>query len=151
LRCDRLLGEHGLGKARYRVEFSRRTEAERGRADDLTQKKLRQGWLYGADDFVIRLIDRLEKSETEHYRAKERRETDEELADRIVHEGMKELGWSEEELSKRRKSDRAKVRLALQLRRRTAVNLKWIARRLGMGSWSNVANLLRQESAKSAD
>ena len=65
---------------------------------------------------------------------------------------MKELGWEEKELRRRRRGDRGKVGLAKELRDRTSVNLKWIANRLEMGSWSHVGNLLRTEkSAKSED
>jgi len=62
---------------------------------------------------------------------------------------MKELGWDEKELRRRRKGDQNKLRIATELRCSTSVNLKWIARRLQMGSWSHVSNLLRTE-AKSA-
>ena len=100
------------------------------------------GWIYGAEDFVARLIDRLEKPAGEHHRARERRQTDEEIAERIVRAGMKELSWTEEELGRRRKSDVEKVRLAREVRSRTSVDLKWIARRLQMGTWTHVSNLL---------
>lgn len=64
---------------------------------------------------------------------------------------MKELGWSEGDLRERAKSDAAKVALARRLRRATSVQLKWIARQLDMGNWSNVSNLLREKSANSED
>ncbi len=98
---------------------------------------------------MARLIDRFEKPVTEHHRAEERIQTDEELAERIVRAGMKELGWDEKELRRRRKGDQNKLSIATELRCSTSVNLKWIARRLQMGSWSHVSNLLRTE-AKSA-
>jgi len=86
----------------------------------------------------------LEKEIGEHHLARERSQTDEELAERIVRAGMKELGWREEELGRRRKGDPAKARIASELRSHTSVNLKWIGRRLEMGSWSYVSNLLAE-------
>jgi hypothetical protein len=56
---------------------------------------------------------------------------------------LKELGWGKTELRNRRKSDPQKVALARALRSPTTMSLKWIARRLEMGSWTRVSNLLR--------
>src|SRR5439155_12660997 len=106
-----------------------------------SDKQIRSGWFYGAQDFIARLVERLEKEIGEHHLARERIQTDEEVAERIVRAGMKELGWGEAELERRRKGDLEKVRLAGKVRSRTSVNLKWIAQRLRMGSWSHVSNL----------
>ena len=154
LRCDRLLGEHGLKDdgRRTRLEFARRTEAQRLRCEGESEKQIGRGWLYGAEDFITRLIDRLEGRPTEQHRAQERAMTDLEIAERIVRAGMKELGWEQGNLRATRKGHEGKVALARELRAKTSVELKWIARRLEMGSWSNVANLLRKDkSAKSED
>jgi putative transposase len=150
LRCDRLLGEHGLAREnrRNRMEFSRRTEALRLEKNGESEEKIRKGWLYGAEDFIAHLIDRFESEVGEHHRAEERARTDEEVAERIVRTGMKELGWAEEELRRRRKSDAGKVRMARAVRERTSVNLKWIAQRLEMGSWTHVSNLLSKKCQK---
>jgi hypothetical protein len=51
-------------------------------------------------------------------------------------------------LEQPRKGDLEKVRLARELRSRTSVNLKWIARPLRMGSWSHVSNLLAKDEAQ---
>jgi hypothetical protein len=51
----------------------------------------------------------------------------------------------EKELSRRAKGDKGKVRLARQLRAETTMTLGWIARRLQMGSWTYVSNLLREK------
>jgi putative transposase len=108
LRCDRLLGEHGLGKetGRSRREFGCRMEAQRLQPNETQQEKqIRRGWLFGAEDFVPRLIDRFEELPTENQRWKEDMHTDEEIAERIVRAGMKELGWKEKDLRERRKGD----------------------------------------------
>jgi hypothetical protein len=52
-------------------------------------------------------------------------------------------------LSERPKGDKAKVKLARQLREQTTMTLRWIADRLQMGSWTYVSNLLREQRQKS--
>lgn len=47
--------------------------------------------------------------------------------------------------------DRQKVKLARGLRAQTPTSLAWIARRLHMGSWSHVSNLLRKEKITNED
>ena len=60
---------------------------------------------------------------------------------------VEELGWEQRNLRATRKGHEGKVALARELRAKTSVELKWIARRLEMGSWSNVANLLRKDKS----
>jgi hypothetical protein len=69
--------------------------------------------------------------------------SDVEQAESVVKEGLKRLGWSEEDLMHRRKGDRKKVKLALRLRQETTMTLKWIAHRLKMGAAGSLANKLR--------
>jgi hypothetical protein len=57
-----------------------------------------------------------------------------------VAEELKRRKWDEAELVKRRKGDPEKVKMALRLRRESIMTLKWIARRLHMGSWTHVSN-----------
>ena len=148
LRCDRLFGEHGLRKEsrRSRLEFSRRMEQRRVEPNDPNAQRIRHGWSYGAQDFVARLRDRLPGSVSEHHQARERSETDEQKAEAIISRQLERLGWRNAELKARRKSDPRKVALAREVRAQTTMSLKWIARRLEMGSWTHVSNLLaRQE------
>jgi hypothetical protein len=77
-----------------------------------------------------------------HY-ATERREAGEHKAERIVAEGLKELGWQAQELARRLKGDSGKVKLARRLRQETTMTLAWIASRLHMGTWTYVSNLLK--------
>jgi hypothetical protein len=58
-------------------------------------------------------------------------------AERLVVEGLKRLGWTEEVLRAKRKGDARKVALARELRSRTTMPLAWIAERLwaGGGTW----------------
>jgi putative transposase len=146
LRYDRLFGEHGLRNEgqRSRLEFARRMEERRVEPNDPGAEAIRRGWFFGAQDFIARLLDRLPRSVTEHHHARERRETDEQKAEAIISARLKKLGWGKRELATRRKSDAEKVVLARDLRSQTTMSLKWIARRLEMGSWTHVSNLLRQ-------
>ena len=146
LRCDRLLGEHGLVKesGRSRLEFARRMEARRQEPNNAGETALRSGWRFGAEDFAAHLLDRLEFKTGEHHRPVERSETEEEKALRIIRSGLAELGWGERELRLTRKSDPNKLALARRLRAETAVSLKWIAMHLQMGSWTHVSNLLHR-------
>lgn len=52
--------------------------------------------------------------------------------------------WTEKKFSRRAKGDKAKAALAWRLRAEITMNLRWIARRLQMGAWTYVANLLRE-------
>ena len=151
MRCDRLLGEHGLQmeSRRNRLEFGRRTEARR-MEDNAGHEAIRRGWRYGAEDFLARLLDKLARAPTEHHRAKERNETDIEKAEGILRNSLAEFGWRRKDLHLRRKSDPKKVLLARRLRLETAVSLRWIADRLEMGTWTHVSNLLAR-TVKSED
>lgn len=153
LRCDRLRGEHGLERESRsnRREFARRIEARRSEAPAAVDAGIRSGWRFGGEDFVARLLDRFEVQTGKSHRAVERSEAEEEKAQRIVHAGLAERDWGDEELRRLRKSDPDKVAIARQLRAETAVSLKWIAARLHMGSWTHVSNLLQGKSVKSED
>lgn len=60
-------------------------------------------------------------------------------------EGLPALGWTEKDLSQRRKGDKGKVKLAKRVRGETTMTLRWIADRLPMGSGTCVWNLLREK------
>jgi len=128
---------------RNRLEFARRLEARREDAGTAVDEGIRRGWRFGGEDFVARLLDRLESKTGKHHRPVERSETEEQKAERLVRMTLAQLGWTDEELVLRRKSDGKKVALAWRLRAETAVSLQWIAERLHMGSWTHVSNLLR--------
>ena len=146
LRCDRLLGEHGLQKEsrRTRLEFARRMEQRRLDPIECGLEGIRRGWCFGAEDFVARLLDRMTRSPSEHHQARERSQTDEEKAQRMIAARLAELGWDDGQLRRTRKSNSHKVALARELRAQTTVSLRWIAQSLEMGSWTHVSNLLRQ-------
>ena len=142
LRVDRLLGEHGIQEdsAEGRVEFQRRMEQRRseGEAPEMVAA-LRRGWRLGAADFLQRLTEKLGRR---HERARERRETDTERAERLVREHLAAVGWTEGDLERQPKAHVGKVALARRLRQETPMTRAWVAQRLGMGSASYVSHLL---------
>ena len=148
LRCDRLLGEHGLAREtrRARLEFRRRMEQRRVDANDPAAEAIRRGWFIGPEEFLARLLDQLDRPVSEHHHSRERTQTDEQKAEAIIRAALAKIGWGNEELKRHRKSNPHKVRLAQQLRTRTSVSLKWIAQRLEMGSWTHVSNLLQRSA-----
>ena len=54
----------------------------------------------------------------------------------------------EADLDRRRKGDPGKAAMARRLRQQTTMSLKWIARRLKMGTWTYVSNCLVQPEEK---
>jgi len=144
LRVDRLLGEMRIPKdsPAGRREFERMMEERRLQEDAGQWGKVRRGWCFGDDAFRKELLGQVqEKMGASHYGG-ERQEAAEEKARRLVREELKGLGWTNQELERRRKGDREKVRIARRLRRETTVTLKWIAACLVMGTWTYVANRL---------
>ena len=51
---------------------------------------------------------------------------------------LKRVGWTAQDLKRRRKGDGKKVRIAQRLRAETIMTLKWIAEELQMGAWTHV-------------
>lgn len=90
LRVDRLLGEHGLrgDTARTRREFSRRMEQMRLDPQQSVDETMRGGWKLGAEDFADWLSEKLARPGRRGERARERRVTDQALAERLVKEGL---------------------------------------------------------------
>jgi len=149
LRTDRLLGEHGVeeDKRRGRLEFSRRMESERLTVNDAGSSNapwLRRGWRFGGELFLARLLDRLDGKVSENHFAQERIDMAEVKAKKIIDVGLKEIGWTEDDLRERNKCAPEKVRLAQRLRAETTLSLKRVAQRLNMGSWTSVSKLLYQ-------
>jgi len=103
------------------------------------------GWCLGREEFRQELLAAaVERVGASHYGA-DRRETGEQKAERIVREELKRRGWKEQDLPGLSKGDKDKVALARRLRQETTMSLKWIARRLRMGSWTYVSNLLHEK------
>ena len=56
---------------------------------------------------------------------------------------MGAVGWTDQELGKRRKGDQQKAPMAAQLRAKTTGSWKWIAEKSRMGHWRSAANAVR--------
>jgi hypothetical protein len=56
--------------------------------------------------------------------------------------GGQERGWKEQDLPGWTKGHKEKVALPRRLRSETTMSLKWTPRRLRMGSWTYVSDLL---------
>ena len=145
LQVDRLLGEMRLPKEGpvVRREFERVMEDRRRQEGDGSQwAPIRRGWFFGDKALKEELLAKASEQVGAQHHATQRQETEEAKAERLVREELATLGWDEGELSRRRKGDPEKVRIARRLRRETTMTLAWIARRLGMGVWTYVSNLL---------
>jgi REP element-mobilizing transposase RayT len=145
LRVDRLLGERGIFRDSVagRAEFGRQMERRRQDEGASDESSIQRGWCLGGEEFRQELLAAAgERVGASHY-GSERQETGEQQAQQIVREEMKRLGWTEDDLPRRRKGDAGKVVVARRLREETTMSLKWIAQRLHMGSWTYVSNLLR--------
>jgi REP element-mobilizing transposase RayT len=146
LRTDRLLREHGTEQddRRGRLEFSRRSENQRLATNDAgtTGAVLKRGWRLGGELFLARLLDRLDGKLGENHFAQARIDATEVKAELIIQIGLKEIGWTEDNLRKEKKGAPEKVQIAKRLRSETTLSLKRIAQRLNMGSWTSVSKLL---------
>ena len=103
---------------------------------------IRGGWRLGGEAFLARLLDRLDGKLTENHQARERADTAEMKAEKIIQSKLEEIGWSETDLCERGKCAPEKIRIAQQLRAETTFTLKRVADRLAMGTWTNVSKLL---------
>jgi REP element-mobilizing transposase RayT len=148
LRVDRLLGEWGIPKdsAAGRRAFARRMEWRRGEKDAEEFKPLERGWCLGDEEFRRELLESVSARPGPSHYGEAVREAVEVRAERLVAEGLRRMGWSEETLKVRRKGDPQKVGLARELRARTTLPLAWIAGRLSMGQRGYLAWLLSQQN-----
>ena len=108
-------------------------------------KALRRGWYLGKPDFSQRLMGLIEKKGPKKSRANGAHESHGEAeAERLAVEALAALGVSSErkDLEGMRKGDRAKVLIAVLLRKRTAIGNNWIAERLSMGHPGSVSRLV---------
>ena len=145
LRVDRLLGEKGIPKDSEagREMFARQMERRRAEEASADDEPIRRSWFVGSEQFRQELLAAATECVGLNNYGAERRQTDAQKAERIVKEELERLGWREEALHTLRKGDQRKVCIARRLRQESTMSLKWIAKRLEMGSWTYVSNLLR--------
>jgi len=144
----------GIPGIDWRQQFGHMMEQRRGQEDDRGQwKAVRRGWCLGDPRFREELLAQMSGQAGEHHGGEEKQESAEQHAARMALEELNRRGWAEDELKRRRKGDGEKVKIAARLRRETTMTLKWIAERLYMGTWTNVANCLAKatKNVKSRD
>ena len=150
LKVEKLLAEHGIPKdsSAGRKEFEERMELRRAAEDGQEFKGMLRGWCLGSKAFRKELLGMMsEKAGPEHY-GEEIMESAEEKAQRLVGQALKKLGWKESDLTRLRKGDPKKVKIALRLRRETTMTLAWVAQRLHMGTKTHLAHLLYWHNRK---
>jgi putative transposase len=135
LRVDRLFGEMRIPKdsAAERQQFDLSMEQRRAHETGQEWKGLRHGWYVGEEKFRQELLEQVRSGVGPNHERRQRRESVEEKAERMVRGELRKMGWPEEVLSPRPKGDAGKVQIARWLRRETAMTLVWIAQRLAMG------------------
>jgi hypothetical protein len=114
-----------------------------GRDEPGEWKSVRKGWFLGAAGLKEQLLEQMETQMGAHHGGTEKRETDEQKAERMVARELSKRHWTEEDLKQRRKTDATKVKLALRLRRETMMTLDWIAERLHLGCRHTLANCFK--------
>jgi hypothetical protein len=144
LRVERVLGEMGIPQdsTAGRQQFERVMEERRAQDQPEDYGRIRRGWCWGAEAFRKELLAQVEERRGASHYGAELQESATEKAERLVREGLQNPGWTEGELARRQKGDRAKVKLAVKLRSERTMTLKWIAARLQMGTGASLSNLL---------
>src|SRR5437899_1750317 len=150
LRVKRLLGEHGIAKDSRvgRIQFEAQMEQWRAAEDERAYQTIRRGWCLGEKAFRKELLEQMAERVGQYHYAEERQGSGEQKARGIVAAELKRIGWTAEDLKRRRKGDASKVRIAQRLRAETTMRLKWIAGELQMGAWTHVSNLLSRQRRK---
>ena len=137
MRVDRLLGEHGIGadKENGRQEFERRMELRRLEEEDMEAlQPLRRGWCIGSAEFREQMLEKIGLRVGDSHSGELRLESAASKARRIIVEELKRLGWTGQDLVRRRKSDPGKLAIAARLKRETILPLKTIAAMVQLGT-----------------
>ena len=110
---------------------------------------LEKGMVFGSQAFRERLLALIPSADTrvrgdqgQHYEAAVLMKDAAQKAERIFLRELRAAGQAEEALRERRRSDLLKWEIAAAMRKETTVSLGWIARRLDLGSASNVCHMI---------
>lgn len=144
-----LMGEKGglkdnnTGRHQFELLMESRTLWEESRTNDIYDL-IRRGWYFGTDGFrndLLSKIDSLEGatrvrggevlSKAQHMQASE-----------LLIKLLSKENITNEDLISMPKGDPLKIKLAMEIRKRTTMSLKWISEHLHMGTWTYVSNLL---------
>ncbi len=147
LRVDRLLGEHGIGQDTAVSRRESERQMERRRLEETDPESLgafRRDWCVGGEAFRKAQLARMEGELGEHHAGELRLEAAQAKAERLVGEELRRLGWSKEDLIRRRKNDPGKLAIAVRLRRETTLSIKAIAARVELGTYNTASSRLHR-------
>lgn len=130
-----------------RAAFAQHTQAEHGRFDAARLKQFRSGWYQGSEAFRQELLERLEGQRRPDSAGQIWKESAALQAERILQKQLEALGWDEQEVERRGKTDPNKMRMARLLRQDTTMTIQWIADRLHMGTRNTLRNALAAPEA----
>jgi hypothetical protein len=122
--------------------FDQRRERRPHEPDETAWQAIRRGWYLGGKEFREELLAELGERAGENHAGPDLEESDEQKALAIVEPELRRRRWTLQQLTRWRKADKRKVRIALRLRRETTMTLKWMAEQLAMGAWASVARRL---------
>ncbi len=116
---------------------------------DARRSNLRRGWYWGSQEFAGRLLKIgetvLKKERHRDYHASEEsRAHGEEIAAKLLEEGLAAAGLSAGALREIPGSDVRKVAIATAIWQNTTMNMQWIAERLSMRSAANASQQIRR-------
>jgi len=157
LAVDRVLGNLALrdsadGRRGYEQYMEDRVAEQRTATGKRAFRKrwepVRHGWYVGSDGFGETLIERLKRRVEDHdrrsYGGEAIRRHDEHEAGRLIEQGMRKLGLTDEALLRLPKGHAQKCALAHLAHARTMVSHKWLAARLNMGHPQNLSLYIKQ-------
>ncbi|XOV72394.1 MAG: transposase [Verrucomicrobiota bacterium] len=150
-----LMGEKDIqtddnaGRQRLELLMENRQLWEESRTNE-AYDLIRRSWHFGTDEHRNDLLSKIETLEgTSRSPAGEvEREAHRVQASDLLEEMLRAEGITDQDLMTMRKGDPVKIRLAMEIRKRTTMSLKWIAEHLHMGTWTYVSNLLSTQRTK---
>ena len=134
--------DNAAGRRQLEQGMEQRKELEWSQ-ENSEWKPLRRGWCWGPKNFRAAMLERMGAPQGHQHHGAALRASDEQRAERLAGQMVRELGWTETELRQQRKGDRQKARMAARLREETTMSWNWIAKRLVMGHWRTAANAVR--------
>jgi len=149
------VGSYGLsddefGRRRYVSYLNRRVldilHSANPKNIDEQWRNIRRGWAFGSEEFRMKVQNSIgvvmDGKRRDSFMGEEIRLHDEIEAETIIQRDLAICGLDEAILSELKKSDDRKKAIAWHLRKKTSVRTEWIARRLKMGSTSNLADYI---------
>lgn len=144
-----LMGEKGglrdnnAGRHQFEQLMESHKLWEESRTND-TYDLIRRGWYFGTDGFRRDLLSKIESLEgaTRVRGGEVLRKAQHRQASELLIDLLNKIGITDNDLKSIPKGDPLKIKLAMEIRKRTTMSLKWIAEHLHMGTWTYVSNLL---------